>query len=42
MNLDQTFSILFWLRRHKTDKKGYAPIWIRITVDGQRTECSTA
>jgi site-specific recombinase XerD len=42
MNLDQTFSILFWLRRHKTDKKGLAPIWIRITVDGKRAECSTS
>jgi hypothetical protein len=42
MNLDQTFSILFWLNRAKTNKKGFAPIWIRITVDGKRAECSTS
>lgn len=40
MNLNQTFSILFWLNRSKTNSKGLVPIWVRITVDGKRAECS--
>jgi site-specific recombinase XerD len=42
MNLNQTFSILFWLNRAKMNSKGLAPIWLRITVDGTRAECSTS
>lgn len=38
MNLDQSFSILFWLRRAKQTSDGLVPIWIRITVDGKRAE----
>jgi hypothetical protein len=38
MNLDQTFSILFRLRREKKTSDGLVPIWIRVTVDGQRAE----
>lgn len=41
MNLNQTFSILFWLNKAKMNKQGLIPIWIRITVDGRRAECST-
>lgn len=41
MNLNQTFSILFWLNKAKMNKQGLIPIWIRITVDGKRAECST-
>ena len=41
MNFNQTFSILFWLNKAKMNKQGLIPIWIRITVDGRRAECST-
>jgi len=41
MNLNQTFSILFWLHKARITKQGLAPIWVRITVDGKRAECST-
>jgi integrase len=40
MNLNQTFSILFWHNKAKTNEQGFAPIWVRITVDGKRAECS--
>jgi len=40
MNLNQTFSILFWLNRSKANSKGLVPIWARITVGGKRAECS--
>ncbi len=42
MNFNQTFTILFWLHKSKIDKNGFAPIWIRVTVDGRRVECSTS
>lgn len=41
MNLNQKFAILFWLKKDKTNKLGLAPIWTRITIDGQRAEFST-
>jgi integrase len=41
MNLNQTFAILFWLKKTKMNKQGLAPIWVRITVDGARAEFST-
>ena len=41
MNLNQTFSILFWLNKAKMNKQGLIPIWIRLTVNGKRAECST-
>lgn len=41
MNLNQTFAVLFWLNKAKVNSKGLVPIWIRITVDGKRAECST-
>ncbi len=33
--------ILFWYNRVKTNKKGVAPIMIRITIDGKRLNIST-
>jgi Phage integrase SAM-like domain/Arm DNA-binding domain len=40
MNLNQTFSILFWLNKGKGNARGFAPIWVRITIDGKRAESS--
>lgn len=40
MNFNQTFSVLFWLNKSKVNKKGLIPIWVRITIDGKRAECS--
>lgn len=34
-------TILFWHRKSKADKNGYAPVICRITVDGQDEEFST-
>lgn len=36
MNLNQKFSILFWLKKSKMNRQGLVPIWVRITVDGHR------
>ncbi len=36
-----TFSILFYLKRSKLNKNGEAPIYMRITIDGERSETST-
>lgn len=41
MNLNQNFSILFWLKKSKMNKLGLVPIWARITLDGRRSEFST-
>jgi integrase len=41
MNFNQKFSVLFWVKKAKTNKDGLAPIWARITVDGGRAEFST-
>jgi integrase len=40
--LDQKFSILFWINKSKINANGQAPIWVRITIDGKRAECSTS
>jgi integrase len=40
MNLNQTFSVLFWLNKAKTTSTGFTPIYARITIDGRRTELS--
>lgn len=40
MNLNQTFFITFWLNKAKTNKHGLTPIWLRITVNSKRAECS--
>jgi Arm DNA-binding domain len=41
MAVNQKLSILFWLNRSKVNSKGLAPIWVRITINGMRVECST-
>jgi hypothetical protein len=41
MDLNQTFAMLFWLKKTKMNKQGLAPIWVSITVDGARAEFST-
>lgn len=35
-----TFSLLFYIRRTKLNKAGEAPIFMRITVNGQRADAS--
>jgi integrase len=35
-----TFSVIFYLRRYKTDNDGKTPIYARITVDGKRLDIS--
>lgn len=39
--VSQTFSILFYFKKTKNDVKKPQPIYMRITVDGQRVELST-
>jgi site-specific recombinase XerD len=39
--VSKTFSILFYFKTTKTDATGRVPIYMRITVDGQRVELST-
>ncbi|QIA09643.1 Arm DNA-binding domain-containing protein [Draconibacterium halophilum] len=34
-------NVLFYLKKTKTNKAGEAPIYLRITVNGQRAEMST-
>lgn len=41
MTKNTTLSILFYLRKDKLNKKGEAPIFIRITVDNQRAAVAT-
>src|SRR5919202_465135 len=38
--LNKRFSLLFYLKKGK-DSKGARPVYLRITVDGKRTELST-
>jgi len=35
-------NVLFVLRKTQLNKKGFAPIYLRITVNGQRSELSTS
>jgi len=37
----QTLSILYYLRRDKKNKKDEAPVYLRITVNGKRSEMAT-
>ena len=39
--MEHALYISFQLKRSKINKKGLAPIYIRITVDGKRVELST-
>ncbi len=41
MNLNQKFTIRFWLNKRKANSQGLVPIWARITIDGKIAECST-
>lgn len=38
--MNKTLSILFYLKKAKEDRNGLVPIYLRITVDGQRAEMS--
>lgn len=40
MNLNQAFSVTFWLNKAKTNKQGLTPIWLRITINHKRAECA--
>ena len=35
-----TFSLLFYIRRTKLNKEGEAPVFMRVTVNGQRADAS--
>jgi hypothetical protein len=35
-------NILYWLYKHKINKRNQAPIVMRITIDGNRTNFSTS
>jgi len=39
--METSFRLLFWLYKSKTNKKGLAPLSLRITVGGTKTEVST-
>ncbi|HNP94345.1 MAG TPA: tyrosine-type recombinase/integrase [Cyclobacteriaceae bacterium] len=41
MNLNQKFTVRFWLNKRKVNQQGLVPIWARITIDGKVAECST-
>ncbi|MEB0262672.1 site-specific integrase [Mucilaginibacter sp. 10I4] len=36
MKVNEDLSILFWLNRQKASKDGLVPIWVRITINGNR------
>ena len=38
--MNKTFGLLFYLKKSKVDQQGNAPIYLRITIDGQRAELS--
>ncbi|WP_446697994.1 Arm DNA-binding domain-containing protein [Alistipes sp. An116] len=35
-----TFSLLFYIRRDKTNKKGEAPVFMRLIINGERADAS--
>lgn len=39
MKIQQTLSILFWISKNRI-KNGKAPLWVRVTIEGQRFEIS--
>ena len=38
--MNQTFSLLFYVKKAKENAKGECPIYLRITIDGKATEIS--
>ena len=38
--MNQTFSLLFYVKKSKENANGECPIYLRITIDGQATEIS--
>lgn len=38
--MKNTFSVLFYPKRNDADKNGKAPLYLRITVNGKRSELS--
>ena len=39
--MNQSFNLLFYVRKAKTNSKGEAPIYLRMTIDGIVSEIST-
>lgn len=39
--MEQRLKILFWLYRSKMNEKGLAPIYLRLTIAGKKTEIAT-
>lgn len=39
--MSKTFGLLFYLKKNKASASGTLPIYLRITIDGKRTEIST-
>ena len=40
MKVNQNLSILFWVWKDKIDELGKAPIYVRLTIDGKRSQFS--
>lgn len=40
--MNSSFHIAFFIRKNRLDKRGQAPIFLRITVDGRRIDCSVS
>ena len=38
--MQNTFSVLFYPKRNDVDKEGKVPVYIRITLNGKRSELS--
>ena len=41
MNMQNTFGVIFYLRKYKTTSNGKTPIYARITVNGKRSDIAT-